>query len=721
MTQGTSSLLAAAGLLATLLGAQTPQWTAPLDISQVPQAATPVATLSDSLNTRHVFFRAVPPGGGSSQLHHVWRRIGRPWSAPVLVSTPGAPLHAASLRHAVGYRFIREDGGGTLHCIFEQAPGLGAILLWHTMLDVRNPGAGWSPPVAISQQATSTFGLAFVIDAQETAHVFYRSIPGAGATQLHHAFRPSGGSWSTPVILSTPGSPASPLVLPPVNQLETPYPLIREDGVGRLHCHFEQVPGAGVSEVWHTELPVANPGGGWTSPVALSAPVGQPASLRDVRIGPAGGLDVIFLAVPGLGAPQLHWTARAPGQAGWAAPVLLSTPGSPFSGAEMARGGLQEDASGRLHLAFEQSQGLGAAQGWHTFLQGNGTWSTPVPFTTTGMQSTVRFLIDSTGTCHALYLAPDIFGAVQLRHSYRRSGQPWVTDTLLSGSGNPPLSASVPVDPDYRFITETPDGRLHVIFEKVPVFPGVQQVLHRELDLAAPGAGWSPVTNVSQASQPATARALVMDRRGTLHLLHRAVPGVGTPQLHASRKPLGGSWTVPELVSTPGSPSEGAALGSGTGYRFLEVDAADTVELVFRQVPGFGAARVWQRRLMGLTLELGPSVFTPGDLVVSLEEVPAGTTEGFTVFSLDTAGPFGGGPWGGLYPDTVSWTLVGLPATPDDVFHWTWPVAPPDYPASDRVWQPWQIPLAPGTTIDAVAAAFSPGGAVISNVFRVTL
>src|SRR5690606_28146530 len=81
-------------------------------------------------------------------------------------------------------------------------------------------------------------------DGQNTLHVFYRAIPGAGAAQLHHAARPKPSlPWTPPVLLSTPGSPG----------FHAGVAQFVEDRAGGMHAFFQQVePVSGIAQTWLT-------------------------------------------------------------------------------------------------------------------------------------------------------------------------------------------------------------------------------------------------------------------------------------------------------------------------------------------------------------------------------------------------------------------------------------------------------------------------------------
>ena len=328
----------------------------------------------DSNNALHVFFNAFPAVLGTTQVFHVFRRLGQPWSNPVVVSTsgnagafiPGTPSAPAPVSETpFSYGFVQEDQAGSLHCFFEQIPGLGGQQIWHTELDVSNPDAGWSVPVNVSQAAQPAVAQAVVIDSNDTVHLFFNAIPGLGATQVFHAYRSPSQAWTVPVLISTPGSP-NVATIPGASV----YRFVQEDQTGGLQCFFEQIAGAGVQQVWHTELAVDNLAGGWSITTNISQ-ASQPASASAVALDSTNGLHMFLHAVSGLGTSQVFHARRRAGLP-WSNALQISTAGSPNSAAFVAESlpyrFVQEDQTGVLHCLFEQGAIAGANQVWHTTL-----------------------------------------------------------------------------------------------------------------------------------------------------------------------------------------------------------------------------------------------------------------------------------------------------------------------------------------------------------------
>jgi hypothetical protein len=105
-----------------------------------------------------------------------------------------------------------------------------------------------------------------------------------------------------------------------------------------------------------------------------------------------------------------------------------------------------------------------------------------------------------------------------------------------------------------------------------------------------------------------------------------------------------------------------------------------------------------------------------------MDNIPAGTTFGYTFVSLTTFVPATTGPLFGIFPDAVVWTILGFPPSPGNPLAWTWPVPSPLFPAG-----PFDLPAGQwmsiaGQTWDLVGVAVAPSGTVlgVTNVSRIT-
>jgi len=396
-------------------------WSTPVNISQASQPADAIAIVKDSDGALHVVFSAIP-GLGTPQLHHTSLASGgATWSTPVNVSQSTqlsvlppilyadgiggwdcnqviwwAPVNPELDYQYSAQRFFRQVGR-ELHVFFESIPGVGVAQLWNSVLDLDNPGAGWSAPVDISQNGQPVNGVGIEEDSTGTLHVIFRGIPGVGTLQLHHTYRAPGGAWSAPVQVSHTAQPATfaggvfadPYVtmnangfVPDIWDYEYAfYDFLWEDATGHLNLIFDSIPGVGVQQVWHSRLPVATPAAGWSAPTNVSNAV-QPATTLALDHDLSGQTHVLFVAIPGTGTPQLHHSIYDPTSDVWTAPEMVS---HTAQGARLSPAILADpidmlefdyeysayrffhvDDFGDLHLFFESVPGVGVQEVWHT-------------------------------------------------------------------------------------------------------------------------------------------------------------------------------------------------------------------------------------------------------------------------------------------------------------------------------------------------------------------
>ncbi len=110
-----------------------------------------------------------------------------------------------------------------------------------------------------------------------------------------------------------------------------------------------------------------------------------------------------------------------------------------------------------------------------------------------------------------------------------------------------------------------------------------------------------------------------------------------------------------------------------------------------------------------------------GNLNLALNNVPAGTVQGYTVFSFDTAAPVGTGALIGISPDALSYNCIAQPLALGSIFHWSWP-ASGVYPQVPIVFPGGSFPFPAGLQADGVAAAISASPSLLgtTQVVRIT-
>ena len=108
-------------------------------------------------------------------------------------------------------------------------------------------------------------------------------------------------------------------------------------------------------------------------------------------------------------------------------------------------------------------------------------------------------------------------------------------------------------------------------------------------------------------------------------------------------------------------------------------------------------------------------------LNIAIENIPANSVEGYTIFSLNTALPVGQGVFLGLMPDTLTIAGFGLPAQSGSLFHFVVPSLPTHYPSVPFNFPAGTFAAFAGISVDAVALLIqNPFTFEVSDVVRHT-
>ena len=110
------------------------------------------------------------------------------------------------------------------------------------------------------------------------------------------------------------------------------------------------------------------------------------------------------------------------------------------------------------------------------------------------------------------------------------------------------------------------------------------------------------------------------------------------------------------------------------------------------------------------------------DLHLQLLNLPQGTAQGYTLFSLNTSNLVSSGGLLGLHADYLTLFILTLPGSPSDPLHWIAPFLPGFFPNGPFDLLPGSVPFLAGTSLDGVAVALGPSWSFIdaTNVVRIT-
>jgi hypothetical protein len=114
---------------------------------------------------------------------------------------------------------------------------------------------------------------------------------------------------------------------------------------------------------------------------------------------------------------------------------------------------------------------------------------------------------------------------------------------------------------------------------------------------------------------------------------------------------------------------------------------------------------------------------TGGNLFCDLQNLPAGTVQGYTLFSFNTTLPVGLGNIYGINADFMTFQAIASPAAPGNIFHWVLPAPALLYPNAPFTLPPGSLNSFVGMTADgqglAIGSPFSILGT--TNIVRTTL
>lgn len=120
-------------------------------------------------------------------------------------------------------------------------------------------------------------------------------------------------------------------------------------------------------------------------------------------------------------------------------------------------------------------------------------------------------------------------------------------------------------------------------------------------------------------------------------------------------------------------------------------------------------------------LSMSQSAPGAGDLLVTLDMVPASAAGGFTLATSLTSLPAGTGPMFGIYPEFATFGILSIPYQPGNPFHFS-TADPAHFPQAPAFFGPGSVLHLQGQTIDFVCVLYDIGSSLdsVSNVLRFT-
>lgn len=165
--------------------------------------------------------------------------------------------------------------------------------------------AVWSPPVTISSPIADESQIG--IDAAGNVIAIWREFDGTN-TNIQSAILPKGGSWSTPVIISSAAG----------NNIQS-YPQIAVDPAGDTVAVWEELNGAN-STIKSSMLPFD---GMWSSPIDISTPTTSSSQVPQIAINSSGYVVAVWQRYNGSRIITQAATLQFGGS--WSTPIDISS------------------------------------------------------------------------------------------------------------------------------------------------------------------------------------------------------------------------------------------------------------------------------------------------------------------------------------------------------------------------------------------------------------
>lgn len=251
-------------------------FTTPVNVSQNPGASYFDLSLAVDMNDNlHLVWQDESPG--EWRVLYSEKPFGSPWSAPSSIYNPIA---------SSGYPDVVVDNTGIVHVWWTEWVGSNNDTYY-----AFNNGSGWSSPVNISSNAGASFVPSAVVDAARTLYVVWEdSTP--GNYDIFFSTKPAGGSWSSPLNIST-------------NSGDSEFPQMVMDSQGRLHVVWQDKT-PGNADIFYA-LRLTD--GTWTPPLNISSNPGQ-SMLPAIAVDSMDTIHVVW-SDSSCGTYQVYYAKRS--------------------------------------------------------------------------------------------------------------------------------------------------------------------------------------------------------------------------------------------------------------------------------------------------------------------------------------------------------------------------------------------------------------------------
>jgi hypothetical protein len=466
------------------------------------------------------------------------------WSAPVNLSVAG--LSAESPQVTV-------DSTGLATAIWWGVNGENRIIQSSTS----QSGGPWSTPVPISAIGGDGTQPQVTVDSTGLVTAIWSRNNGS-AYIIQSSTRPRGGTWSTPVDLSEPGSSAY-------------YPRVTVDSTGLVTAVWMRY----VAPHYRIQASTRPRGGDWSTPFNLS-PSGQNAGDGEVVVDSNGLVTAIWTRNNVLQASNLLRGGS------WSTPVDVS---STVAGRTASSPNLTVDSAGRAIAIWKGTDdSFNRVVQSSTSLQG-AAWSTPSNVSTL-IPVYPQVTVDSSGLATAAWSFDDGDKHI-IQSSTSLNGAAWSTPVNLEAIG----------DARDVKLAVNPDGLVAAVYS-------LDYGNRIQSTSSLNGAAWSTPVNLSDEGGSAAGQQLIVDANGVATAIWYRSNGTqnviqsssfsnstSTPTPAPTSTPTQAPTSTPTQAptSTPNAPTHLATTGVDPEWLLLA--------LLISSIAGSGLVAVSRRKL----------------------------------------------------------------------------------------------------------------------------
>lgn len=350
--------------------------------------------------------------------------IGGSWSTPVTISSSvGSNIDAIPQ--------IAVDPAGNAVAVWEELTAGSSTVKAATLAF----GGSWTTPVDISVPVSDSSQIPQVaVDSAGNAVDVWARFDGSNVI-IQSASLPFGGSWTSPVDISTTGQDAF-------------SPQVSLDSSGNAVAIWAGV-GIGLDTIQAATLPF---GGSWSASVTLS---GTSAAGPQVAVDPAGNSVAVWTI--NIGADFFIQAATLPFAGSWSSAVNISTTGSSLFGAQVA-----VDLSGNAVAVWDKLVGSDIIVEAATLPFG-GSWTSPVDISPTGAFAfDQQVAIDSFGNAIAVW-DRDNGTDIVIQAAMLPFGGSWSAPVDLSTGGQTSDFPQIAINPSGYAVVDWTNETLQVI------------------------------------------------------------------------------------------------------------------------------------------------------------------------------------------------------------------------------------------------------------------